>query len=113
MSTTFVIASFKTVPLALLQRDLRFKPLALIDLSQALVLAVSMVGFAVAGFRYWTLVCGGVLSALISTGAILRLRRAPLPWPPRTSLKPPLTLRSNVPISPLCLYAPSHAGFLV
>src|SRR3989454_294659 len=54
MSATFVITSFKTVPLALLQRDLRFKALAFIDLSQALVLAISMVGFAVAGFRYWT-----------------------------------------------------------
>jgi len=113
MSTTFVITSFKTVPLALLQRDLRFKALAFIDLSQALVLAVSMVGFAVAGFRYWTLVCGGVLSALISTGAILRLRRAPLAWPRRTSLKPAITLSSNVLISRLCWYASSNADFLV
>src|SRR5438093_4108383 len=113
MSTTFVITSFKTVPLALLQRDLRFKTLAFIDLSQALVLAISMVGFAVAGFRYWTLVCGGVLSALISTGAILRLRRAPLAWPRRTSLKPAITLSSNVLISRLCWYASSNADFLV
>src|SRR5213083_2317392 len=74
MSSTFVITSFKTVPFALLKRDLRFKALALIDLSQALVLAISMVAFAVVGFRYWTLVCGGVVGALVSTGAILRLR---------------------------------------
>jgi O-antigen/teichoic acid export membrane protein len=113
MSTTFVITSFKTVPLALLQRDLRFKALAFIDLSQALVLAIGMVGFAVAGFRYWTLVCGGVLSALISTGAILRLRHAPFAWPRRKSLKPAITLSSNVLISRLCWYASSNADFLV
>ena len=113
MSTTFVITSFKTVPLALLQRDLRFKALAFIDLSQALVLAISMVGFAVAGFRYWTLVCGGVLSALISTGAILRLRHRPLAWPRRESLKPAITLTSNVLISRLCWYAVANADFLV
>src|SRR2546429_9524381 len=58
MSATFVITSFKTVPFALLQRDFRFKQLALIDLGQAVVLAISMVGLAVAGLRYWTLVCG-------------------------------------------------------
>jgi len=81
MSSTFVITSFKTVPFALLQRDLRFKALALIDLSQALVLAISMVAFAVVGFRYWTLVCGGVVGALVSTGAILRLRRVALARP--------------------------------
>ena len=113
MSTTFVITSFKTVPLALLQRDLRFKTLAFIDLSQALVLAISMVGFAVAGFRYWTLVCGGVLSALISTGAILRLRHARFAWPRRKSLKPAITLSSNILISRLCWYVSSNADFLV
>src|SRR5438034_11511865 len=112
MSTTFVITSFKTVPLALLQRDLRFKALAFIDLSQALVLAISMVGFAVAGLRYWTLVCGAVLSALISTGAMLRLRRAAFAWPRPKSLKPAITLRSNVLISRLCWYTSSNADFL-
>ncbi len=113
MSTTFVIAAFKTVPLALLQRDMRFKALALIDLSQALVLAISMVGFAIAGFRYWTLVCGGVLSALISAGAILRLRHAPFAWPRRKSLKPAISLSSNVLVSRLCWYVSANADFLV
>ncbi|HEY3194425.1 MAG TPA: lipopolysaccharide biosynthesis protein [Candidatus Dormibacteraeota bacterium] len=113
MSTTFVITSFKTVPLALLQRDLRFKALAFIDLGQALVLAISMVGFAVAGFRYWTLVCGGVLSALISTGAILRLRHAPFGWPQPKSLKHAMTLSSDVVISRLGWYVSANTDFLV
>src|SRR6266513_591011 len=99
MSTTFIITSFKTVPLALLQRELRFRALALIDLSQALVLAASMIGLAVAGFRYWTLVCGGVLGALISTAAVLRLRHPPLAWPRLHSLKHATTLSSNVLIA--------------
>src|SRR5205809_6242760 len=113
MSTTFVITSFKTVPLALLQRELRFKALALIDVGQALVLAISMIGLAVAGFRYWTLVCGGVLGALISTGAVLRLRHPPLAWPRLRSLKHATTLSSNVLISRLCWYASANADFLV
>jgi len=113
MSATFVITSFKTVPFALLQRDLRFKSLALIDFGQALVLAISMIGFAVAGFRYWTLVCGGVLSALITTGAVLRLRPLPFAWPRPKSLKPAITLSSNVLISRLCWYVSANADFLV
>lgn len=113
MSTTFVIASFKTVPLALLQRDLRFKALALIDVSQTLVLAASMIGLAVAGFRYWTLVCGAVLGALLSTGGVLRLRRQPLAWPRRRSLRPAISLSSNVLISRLCWYTSANADFLV
>lgn len=112
LSTTFVITSFKTVPLALLQRDLRFKALALIDLSQALVLAISMIGFAVAGFRYWTLVCGAVLGALMSTGAVLTLRHLLFAWPRPKSLKHAITLSSNVVIARLCWYASANADFL-
>jgi PST family polysaccharide transporter len=113
MSATFVITSFKTVPFALLQRDLRFKALALIDVSQAVILAVSMVGFALAGFRYWTLVCGGVLGALISTGAVLKLRHLPLAWPRPKSLMPTMTFSSDVVITRLCWYTSANADFLV
>jgi PST family polysaccharide transporter len=113
MSTTFLITSFKTVPFALLQRDLRFKTLALIDLSQALVLGISMIGFAVAGFRYWTLVCGAVLAALVSTAAVLRLRRIPFARPRPRSLKRAITLGSDVVIARLCWYISANADFLV
>ncbi len=113
MSATFVITSFKTVPLALLQRDLRFRALALIDVSQALILAVGMIGLALAGFRYWTLVCGGVLSAFVSTAAVLRLRHLPLAWPRPKALMPAITLSSHVLISRVCWYTSANADFLV
>jgi len=113
MSSTFVITSFKTVPFALLQRDLRFKALALIDLSQALVLAISMVAFAVVGLRYWTLVCGGVVGALVSTGAILRLRRVPFARPRLKALRQAMTLSSDVLISRLGWYVSANTDFLV
>jgi teichuronic acid exporter len=113
MSTTFVITSFKTVPLALLQRDMRFKALALIDLAQALVLAIAMIGFAVAGLRYWTLVCGTVLGATFSTAAVLRLRHPRFAWPQPQALKPAITLSSNVLVSRLCWYSYSNADFLI
>lgn len=113
MSATFVITSVKTVPLALLLRDLRFKSLALVDLTQALLLAVGMIGFALVGFRYWTLVCGGVLGALISTGAVVRVRPVPFAWPRPESLTAAVTLGFDVLIARLCWYASANADFLV
>ncbi len=113
MSATFVITSFKTVPFALLQRDFRFKQLALIDLSQAVVLALSMVGLAVAGLRYWTLVCGALLGALISTGAVLRLSHLPLAWPRPSALRQAMTLSFDVVIARVCWYASANADFLI
>jgi PST family polysaccharide transporter len=113
MSTTFVVASFKTVPLALLQRDLRFRALALIDLTQAVILAISMIGLALAGFRFWTLVCGAVVGAVVSTAAVLRLRHLPLAWPRLKSLTPAITLSFNVLVSRLCWYISANTDFLV
>jgi len=113
MSATFVITSFKTIPLALLQRDLRFKALALIDVSQTLVLATSMIGLAVAGFRYWTLVCGAVLGAVVSTGAVLSLKHQSFAWPRPKSLTHAISLSSNVLIARLCWYASANADFLM
>src|SRR5678815_5083631 len=72
MSLAFVINSFRVVPGALLQRSLRFRRVALIDGTQAVVLAGANVAFAAAGFRYWTLVLGYLLSALISTTLMVR-----------------------------------------
>src|ERR1051326_1811693 len=113
MSATFVITSFKTVPFALLQRDFRFKQLALIDLGQAVVLAISMVGLAVAGLRYWTLVCGALLGALISTAAVLRLSHLRLAWPRPKALQQAMTLSRDVVIARVCWYVSANADFLV
>src|SRR2546427_10393244 len=71
MSAAFVITAFKTVPFSLLQRDMRFRALALLDAGRAVLLAVSMIAFALLGLRYWTLVIGGLLSSVLSTGATL------------------------------------------
>src|SRR4051794_18182302 len=55
MSTTFIITSFQSVPAALLQRDLKFKLMSLIDGTKTFILAVATVLFAWGGLRYWTL----------------------------------------------------------
>lgn len=77
MSSIFVITGVRTVPQAVLQRDMRFRDLALNEGVQAITLAVGSVIFAWLGFRYWTLVLAAVLGALISTIGVLRLVRVP------------------------------------
>lgn len=113
MSTSFLITSFKTVPLALLQRDLRFKTLALIDVTQAFVVTAAMVAFAALGLRYWTLVAGGLLGTLVSTAAVLRLRALPLARPRRASIGRALTVSADVVIARVCWYVSTKADFLI
>ncbi|HLB38102.1 MAG TPA: lipopolysaccharide biosynthesis protein [Gemmatimonadales bacterium] len=113
MSATFVITSFKTVPLALLQREFRFRALALVDLAQALISAISMISLAVLGFRYWTLVLGAALAALLSAGAVRRLRPVAFAWPRLGALKHTMALSYRIVVARLCWYLSANADFLV
>lgn len=113
MSVAFIITSFRIVPGALLQRELRFRDLALIDAASALVLAVAMVAFAWFGFRYWTLVIGGLLSSSLSTIQTLWLRRERLAWPRMTTLDAAMTFSRHILTSRLSWYGYSNADFLV
>jgi PST family polysaccharide transporter len=71
MSVGFIIGAFRSVPYALLQRDMSFKRLALVEGAQSLLLSGTSVVLALLGFRYWTLVIGSLLSAALSTGLTL------------------------------------------
>jgi len=113
LSTTFVISSFQSVPFALLQRDLRFKLISLIDGCKTLVLALATVLFALGGLRYWTLVLGAILSALISASLTLGVRRHAFAVPQFSTLGRSLRFSWHVLISRLSWYAYSNSDFVV
>jgi O-antigen/teichoic acid export membrane protein len=113
MSVAFVITAFKAVPLSLLQRELRFRTLALIETWRAVLLAVCVIAFALLGLRYWTLVIGALLSSTLSTGATLVLRRHRFAWPRRRSLTHAMTFSWHILAARLSWYTCSNADFLV
>src|SRR5206468_10382927 len=86
MSTTFIISSFQSVPAALLQKDLKFKLISVIDGVKAFAMAVVAVVFAVAGFRYWTLVIAGIASSVVGTALVLSKRRHRIALPRPSTL---------------------------
>jgi PST family polysaccharide transporter len=113
MSTAFAITSFRTVPYALLQRDLRFKRLAAFEGGQQVVLAAASVLLALAGFRYWTLVIANVLGAAISTGLVLLQHRQPFARPRRDSIQEALTFSRHTLVNRVSFYWYSNADYLV
>jgi len=113
MSTMFVVTGARVVPQALLQRDMRFRDLALNDGLQAIVLAVGSVVFAFLGFRYWTLVLSALLGALLSTVGVLRLVRVGFERPQWGTLGPALTFSKQTIVSRLAWYVYQNADFLV
>jgi PST family polysaccharide transporter len=92
---------------------MRFRALALIETWRAVLLAASMIAFALLGLRYWTLVIGGLLSSALSTGATLALRRHRFAWPRRQSLAHAMTFTRHILIARLAWYTYSNADFLV
>jgi len=113
MSSSFVTSALATVPYSLLQRDLQFKLLALIEGFQAFAQAAGMVAFAFLGLRYWTLVCGSLLSGVVFTGMLLWSRPHSFAWPRPASIKDALTFSWHVLVARLCWFAQSNGDRLI
>ena len=113
MSTTFLISSFQSVPAALLQRDLRFKLVSVIDGTKSFAMALVAVVFAFLGFRYWTLVLAGVSSAVVGTTLILSQRRYRIAMPRPNRLSHVLRFSWHVIAGRASWYTYSNADFVV
>ena len=69
VAVLYLILAFQVVPRALLQKELRFKLLTSIETIKFFCQALSTVTLALLHFRYWSLVLGWIVSALV--GVIL------------------------------------------
>ncbi|MFO0706488.1 MAG: lipopolysaccharide biosynthesis protein [Nitrospira sp.] len=113
MAVTFVFAGFKSVPNALLQKELRFRVLALIDGLQVFVQAAFMVAVAFMGGGYWTLVTGGVIGALVAMVATLVVRTHSFAWPSLVPLKEAITFSSHIVLSRVSWCIQSNADSVI
>jgi teichuronic acid exporter len=112
-SLTFLVSGFRTVPSALLQRELRFKRLALNDTIQAVSQAALTLILALLGAGYWSLVISAVLSMLLSTVALVAARPFRFAFPHGGDIRRVTTMGREVVFSRLGWYAMFNADFLV
>ena len=87
LGTSFPLSGLRVVPGALLQQDLRFKLLGMLEAVNVIILSVSMVLLAMAGFRYWTLVLGSILSTTVTSVLTVWYRPQRFRLPRWTSLR--------------------------
>lgn len=113
MAIGFVFTGFRTVPSALLQKEMRFKVLALIDGIQVFVQAAFMVAVAFMGFGYWTLVMGGLVGALVAMIATLIVRTHSFAIPSMSSLSEAMTFSRHIVISRLSWCIQANADSVV
>ncbi len=113
MSVTFLISGARVVPYSLLQRDLRFRLLAILEGSQGLVYALANLAFALLGFGVWTLVLGGIVSQLFLAGATVVACPHGYRRPRRRDLAGVLSFSRDILVGRFAWYVYSNADFFV
>ena len=87
LSFGFIVSGIRTVPYSLLQRELRFKLLAVIEGMQGVVQALVTLIFALLGFGYWALVFGILSFSVTPTCLTLIWRRHSFAFPKFASIR--------------------------
>lgn len=113
MSVSFILASVKTVPSALLERDLKFKVVAIVDGVQAVAQAASTVVLAYLGYEYWALVFGGLIGMALSSSVLVTCRPHPMQRPYLGTIGKALTFSWHVLMTRIMWYAYSNTDFMV
>jgi PST family polysaccharide transporter len=113
MSTAFVMTAFKTVPYALLQRDMQFKRLAIIDACQAITQSISGLTLAWLGLRYWALASAGLIGTAVSVTMLILSRPHRFARPHYGALRSALGFSRDVIVSRLAWYGYANADCVV
>ena len=83
----------------LMNRDLRFNALSVLDAFRDIASAILTVLLAWLGFRYWALVLGNLFAELTRTVIILAMQPHRYAWPRWNTLREPLTFGRRVLVS--------------
>ena len=110
---TFVVDSFRSVPAALLQRELRFREFAILESTKQIAGSLLGVVLAASGWGYWSLVVGNLAGSIIWTLAMLERRRSRFAWPRLTELRPYLQFNRQVITERIAWYGYSSSDFIV
>jgi PST family polysaccharide transporter len=113
MSVNFILVSLRTVPQAVLQRELQFHRYAALDGANALVTAAASVALAFAGARYWSLVISTVAGGLITTTLALLWKPLGFRWPHFRELRGTLKTSREILVASVAWYVSQSADFLV
>ncbi|HWR17325.1 MAG TPA: lipopolysaccharide biosynthesis protein [Terriglobales bacterium] len=113
MSSAFLISSLQTVANAALQRQLRFKLLAGLEGSKALVTSGASIALAYFGAGYWTLVFGGILGTLVATVLTFYARPVSFSIPKLSDIKHALKFSNDILITRFSWYTFDNADFLI
>jgi PST family polysaccharide transporter len=113
MSINFILVSLRTVPQAVMQRDLSFRKFAALDGTNSIITASAAVLFALLGFRYWSLVISTLLGSAATTGLALWWKPLGFRRPRFHELRETLRTSREILIASVAWYVFQSADFFV
>jgi PST family polysaccharide transporter len=113
MGLGFVISAWRSVPQALLQKDLRWRMLAGVEGVVALVQAAGVLTLAYFGFGYWALAVGGMLGQIVWSGLILAIQPQGFARPDPRALREAMTFSWYVVVTRISWYMQSASDSLI
>ena len=99
MGVGLVLVSMRSVPTAVLEKELRFKFLAFLEGGQSIVATLATLGLAWWGAGYWALVGGGLAGSAAVTAVLSIYRPLRRAWPTMQSLREIIRFSSHVLVS--------------
>jgi len=113
LGVTFVAAGLRTVPTAMLRRSFRYRTLAAIESTQAVVAATVALAGALVGAGHWALVVSQLAAALVWTTGAAAAAPLRFAWPRRRVLGDALDFTRHQFTGSVAWYCYSSADFVV
>ena len=114
LSLLFLLNGLATQHRASLMRDLRFRALAIIDVSAAAIALGAAVAAAVAGLEYWSLVVQQLSSgAVVLVGSVAAGRWLPRWYSRRVSVRELVNFGWNIVVTNVLIYAGSQVDTII
>lgn len=100
-SITFLFTALQAVPMGVLQREMDYRLISVSEAVQALAQAAFTLGFALAGWSYWSLIAGFLAGKLVVAGMVIWWRPTAFARPHWQELSAPLRFGADIALSRL------------
>jgi teichuronic acid exporter len=112
-NTGFLITGIQAVPLGLLQRDMDYRRMALLDALGALIQCVVTVVTAWIGWGYWALLAGPGTGKLAMAAVLCYWKQVPFCWPRWADIRKPVEMGRHVAVARVAAAAYANADGIV
>jgi teichuronic acid exporter len=113
VNTGFLITGLQAVPMGLLQRDMDYRRLAMLEALQVVVAAVVTVITAWFGWGFWALLAGPGIGKICATALLCAWKAVPFRWPRWQDIQKPVEMGRHVAVSRIASVAYSYADGIV